>query len=196
MDIESEAAKETIMKNYLAVFGKKDVWSDLDAIMVFFNENLTKHFVREEVLINLLVKNIALEQVKIVELLKIVNEHKQLMKDFKELKELFTKIRGGFLEDSNKFVKNCFSVTTALVAHAKNEDEVLYPLASEKLNTCDINPPTSVGGQIQHLDSSAGNADDVAVGRVIKGASGSCRRGSTNIDDIRELEIELLKVID
>lgn len=29
------------------------------------------------------------------------------------------------------------------------------------------------------LNLSAGNAEDVAVGRVIKGASGSCRKGST-----------------
>ena len=67
-----------------------------------------------------------------------------------------------------------FSVASVKILQIKHKiAEIL------KLNTCDMKSPDSVGGQFQHLNSSAGNADDAAVGHVMKGASGSCRRGAT-----------------
>ena len=46
-------------------------------------------------------------------------------------------------------------------------------------NTCGIKSPDKSRGSKPALNLSAGYANDAAVGRVIEGASGSCRRGST-----------------
>lgn len=130
--------KAAILKGFLEVVKKKDVWLDVAGIVEFYNTAAVEHFLKENALIGIILKNPGITSYNVANLSKLIQEHQKMMKDFRQLKELSEQASSGDSAAADDFIRICYKMINGLSAHAKDEDAVLYPLASKILNDTEM----------------------------------------------------------
>ena len=119
-----------IFKIIASQLENEDISDTLNEFVVFFSSHLPLHFKSEEILIDIL-KTIELPVSNINDISNLLTEHKNMEKELKELKIQVEKSDSALQEDSiqkmNKLIEQLFE-------HSKKEDQILFPLAQEKIN--------------------------------------------------------------
>ena len=140
------SGKERVIffKSTASALDNEDISDTLKEFVAFFSSHLPLHFKSEEILIDML-KNIELPVNDINDINKILTEHKDMEKELKELKTQVEKSDSALQEDSIEKMNNLIE---QLFEHAKKEDQILYPLAQEKINE---KLKEKLRSKIQHL---------------------------------------------
>ncbi|MEA3548859.1 MAG: hemerythrin domain-containing protein [Thermodesulfobacteriota bacterium] len=119
-----------IFKIVASQLENEDISETLKEFVVFFSSHLPLHFKSEEILIDIL-KTIELPVNNINDISNLLTEHKSMEKELEELKIQVEKSDSALQEDSiqkmNKLIEQLFQ-------HSKKEDQILFPLAQEKIN--------------------------------------------------------------
>lgn len=119
-----------IFKSIASTLENKDIADTLKEFVAFFSSHLPLHFKCEEILIDIL-KTIELPPGNINDINKILTEHKNIEKELKELKIQSEKNDSTLPEYT---IEKMNTLIEQLYDHSKKEDEILYPLAQEKIN--------------------------------------------------------------
>lgn len=125
--------QESVVSGFLEAFNKKEVLSDLSATVNFFSVDMVRHFIKENVIFNALLKTPGISP-KVSEVVAAtLKEHDKFMEEFKRLADAAANIDSGRDELSLDFIKKCQYIAWALGKHAQVEDFVIFPEIEEKM---------------------------------------------------------------
>ena len=144
--------KSAVMKGFLEVVKKKDVWLDIAGIVEFYNSTIIEHFLKENALVGLILKNPGINSYNVSNFSKIIQEHQKMIKDIRQLKDLSVQASNGEGAAADEFIKICYKLMNDLSAHARDEDAVLYPVASQILSDVEI---AQLAGEIKRITKTA-----------------------------------------
>jgi hemerythrin-like domain-containing protein len=127
-----------MLNNFLSVYNKRDVWTDVEGIMHFFSTSVVSHFLKENIIFNALINKSDIGTDKLKALKEIFKEHDELIAEFAKLKETAGKIVQGDDDLAGDFIKNCNKTIWTLLKHAQVEDELIFPEISARFSDADF----------------------------------------------------------
>lgn len=119
-----------IYKNTVLKLENEDISDTIKEIVTFFSSQIPVHFKSEEIIIDIL-KTMVLSANNLNAINEILTEHKDMIEKLEELKNQTKKNSKALKEDSIEKMNNLIE---QLFDHAKKEDQILFPLARERIN--------------------------------------------------------------
>ena len=134
-DAHSEISEQYVLvTEFLKVFNKKGPMPDVDGLIKFFNTSMVRHFLKENVIFDELLKSPGLDEEIARVVADTVKEHDTFIDEFRQLSETAREMEDGQEDLSEDFIKKCQYIIWALSKHAQVEDLVIFPEAAERLN--------------------------------------------------------------
>jgi hemerythrin-like domain-containing protein len=129
--------KIVFLKDIVEKCSQDNVYEDTHELVKFFYFHIPVHFKAEEALIDILNNKIAKNSKETKCISEILAEHEVMLDKFCRLKELADKFktRNNVREEYIELMNN---LCEELAAHAAKEDNILFPMAKEKLTQDDL----------------------------------------------------------
>ena len=131
---EHEQIKEEFLfyKDVVSLVYNKNYVSEIEPMFKFFVKNILPHFKIEELIFMTIENGATVKEQKIIK--KILYEHIDILKKLNNLKELAIKHNLSDIKDNNIFKKEFEKLVKIILAHAKKEDEKLFPIYKKYIN--------------------------------------------------------------